>query len=182
MLSWIYLQIYQLKYIVVEILVIDCYDVDWLESYSLTLFLSDLFGLDFLVLALLAVQGHILLAMLPDETAPHFPPESWEQLALVGKDVYLQSLLDFPNAKGMISASVSGSGSSVGVLTFVCKQIHASVWNSGSSKIWPGLRRKLCVSIVLSKTSAKSKFDYIIRIDVNKRNIYKFTARICQWG
>ena len=54
---------------------IDCYDVDWLESYSLTLCLSDFFGLDFLVLALLAVQGQILLT-LKDETAPHFPPES----------------------------------------------------------------------------------------------------------
>ena len=54
---------------------VDCYDVDWLESYSLTLCLRD-FEFDFLVLALLAVQGQILLVLLPDETASHLPPES----------------------------------------------------------------------------------------------------------
>jgi hypothetical protein len=86
----------------------------------------------------------------------------------------------FPKAKGMMGASVLGSGITVGVLTTVSKQIDASVGNSGSSKSGFWLRRKLCVSIVLSKTSAKSKFDYVIRMDVNDRNVYKFTARICQ--
>ena len=61
----------------IEILVIDCYDVDWLESYSLTLCLRD-FEFDFLVSALLAVQGQILLGakLKPDGTASHLPPES----------------------------------------------------------------------------------------------------------
>ena len=57
---------------------VDCYDVDCLEFYSLTLCLRD-FKFDFLVLALLAVQGQILLTRLPplpDETASHLPPES----------------------------------------------------------------------------------------------------------